>query len=271
MSAIAPSLPNLFQDVPLRHDLFGYPIDAFEKDDLLRFVENRVATQRKTVVANLNLHALHCLSSNAEMESLLQDERTFVHIDGMPIVWMSKAKGLPVTRDNRLTYLDWAVDMLDVAARKGWKVAYLGSTKEINEAGIAHFRSVFSKLDMRGWDGFFDMDPKADDPKLVRTLQEIDAFAPDLLIVGMSMPRQEVFLHRYRDHLNFTVGVCAGAFLEYFVGGQKAPPRWTGRLGLEGLYRLVTNPVRYGSRYLLEPILLSVSLTKRMIRRRRFL
>ena len=44
-----------------------------------------------------------------------------------------------------------------------------------------------------------------------------------------------------------------GAAFDYEAGAIKTPPSWTGRLGLEGVYRLLCEPRRMFARYVLEP------------------
>lgn len=240
--------------MPLRHHLFSWPVDLFSKASLLEFLRYRLSTRSKTIIANLNLHALHCLENSAGMASLINAKSTFVHIDGMPIVWLLKARGIGASADNRLTYLDWALDALALCESEGWTVGYIGSTPEICQKGLMHFRNEYPALQLLGWDGFFDMWDTSAGSKLSETLSAVDAFKPDLLIVGMGMPRQEEFLHLYSGRLNYGVAICSGAFFEYFTGGQKRPPRLWGRLGLEWLYRLAYDPRRYAGRYLLEPL-----------------
>ena len=174
----------------------------------------------------------------------------------MPIVWLLKLRGVAASADNRLTYLDWAMDALAMSAKNGWKVGYIGSTQEICEAGLVHFTSKFPDLNMKGWDGYFDVDDQAVNSKLNRILEEVNSFGPDLLIVGMGMPRQEEFLERYSHRLNYGIAICSGAFVEYFTGGQPMPPRLIGKIGLEWLYRLACDPKRYAHRYLAEPFML---------------
>lgn len=246
-----------------RYTLFGFPVDGFDKPSLLKFIGTRIASDRKTIISHINLHGIYCLLQNQSMVELFGRKETVVHIDGMPIVGLLRLQGASVSRANRLTYLDWAEDALGEAAANGWKVAYVGSTEEICKRGIDYFRLRYSTLEMRGWDGYFDMSDLDQDSKLSRTIAEINNYAPDLLIVGMGMPRQETFVHEFFDKLNFRVVLCCGAFLEYFVGGQAMPPRWTGRLGLEWLYRLSANPRRYANRYLLEPWLIAFLLIRR--------
>lgn len=241
---------------PARCLFLDWPVDLFDKASLLTFLESRISSRRKTVLANLNLHALYCLQQSGAMRRLLKQPSTYVHIDGMPIVWLLRLRGESVGKDNRLTYIDWAPDALELAAKNNWRVAYIGSTPATCAAGVRHFVRKLPSLHLRGWDGYFDLTDETVGSKLHQLKQEVNAFKPDLLIVGMGMPRQEAFLEHHAPSLEFTVAVCAGAFFEYFTGEQNRPPRWIGRAGFEWLYRLVLNPRRYGRRYLLEPLAL---------------
>jgi N-acetylglucosaminyldiphosphoundecaprenol N-acetyl-beta-D-mannosaminyltransferase len=45
----------------------------------------------------------------------------------------------------------------------------------------------------------------------------------------------------------------SGACIDYVAGAVPTPPRWMGRLGVEWLHRLVSEPRRLWSRYLVEP------------------
>jgi N-acetylglucosaminyldiphosphoundecaprenol N-acetyl-beta-D-mannosaminyltransferase len=244
-----------------RYTLFGFPVDSFNKRSLLEFINEKISKNDKVMISHLNLHGIYCLLKSADMSALFTRPQTFIHIDGMPIVVLLRLKGANVDRNNRLTYLDWATDLISLAAENRWRIAYVGSTPEICSNGIRYFESLHPNLTIRGWDGYFDM--VNSDSKLLRMLTEISEYRADLLIVGMGMPRQEIFLHSYFDQLDFKVALCSGAFFEYFVGGQAMPPRWAGRLGFESLYRLLANPRRYTHRYLIEPWIMAYLLLKR--------
>ena len=76
---------------------------------------------------------------------------------------------------------------------------------------------------------------------------------PDLVIVGMGMPRQEKWLYENKDKLQAGVIITCGAAMEYFAGTVKTPPRWMGRSGMEWLFRFVENPKKFWFRYMIEP------------------
>jgi len=69
----------------------------------------------------------------------------------------------------------------------------------------------------------------------------------------MGMPRQEHWILDHLDQLPPCVICNVGALMELIAGSLPTPPRWVGRIGLEWLYRLLTNPRRVWRRYLLEP------------------
>ena len=84
-------------------------------------------------------------------------------------------------------------------------------------------------------------------------MHTINDFGPDLLLVGMGMPRQEKWLLDHRKALRAGVKMNVGALFDYLSGNVPMPPRWLGPLGLEWAYRLLTTPRRVVRRYLIEP------------------
>jgi len=72
----------------------------------------------------------------------------------------------------------------------------------------------------------------------------------------LTMPRQEKWVLRNRARLKVNAILTAGACFDYVAGAIPTPPRWMGQLGLEWLYRLVSEPRRLWRRYLVEPVYL---------------
>ena len=85
-------------------------------------------------------------------------------------------------------------------------------------------------------------------------VQRINAYRPDLLMVGMGMPRQEFWTQENFARLDAHVILSSnGAAFDYLAGAVPTPPRWSGRIGLEWMFRLVNEPRRLFTRYLIEP------------------
>ena len=82
---------------------------------------------------------------------------------------------------------------------------------------------------------------------------QIAAWRPDVLFVGMGMPREEQWIARHYRHLPPCVVFPVGAAFDYEAGAVPTPPRWTGRLSVEWLYRFATEPRRLFTRFFVEP------------------
>jgi len=69
----------------------------------------------------------------------------------------------------------------------------------------------------------------------------------------MGMPLQENWILDNLPDLEADVILPSGACFDYLAGEIPIPPRWMGRVGLEWLYRLGSEPRRLWRRYLVEP------------------
>jgi len=107
----------------------------------------------------------------------------------MPLVALGRLYGHPLERKHRVTLADWAHPLMELAARRGWRVFYLGSQREVMEKGAAALRKRYPALQIEVSDGYFDARQGSAENEAL--LQRINAYQPHLLMVGMSMPRQE--------------------------------------------------------------------------------
>jgi exopolysaccharide biosynthesis WecB/TagA/CpsF family protein len=67
------------------------------------------------------------------------------------------------------------------------------------------------------------------------------------------MSQQGIVARRIADHSQATgIGLCVGASIDFLTGKQRRAPLWVQKAGLEWLYRLLSDPRRLASRYLIE-------------------
>jgi N-acetylglucosaminyldiphosphoundecaprenol N-acetyl-beta-D-mannosaminyltransferase len=85
---------------------------------------------------------------------------------------------------------------------------------------------------------------------------------PDLIVLGMGMPRQEILAHRLRATLTHPcLIVCGGAIIDFLGGKTPRAPQWMRASGLEWCYRLAMEPRRLFGRYVLgNPLFLARAL-----------
>lgn len=247
-----------------RVELLGGEVDVMDAPALLAFVADAVASGRRAIVANHNLNSLRLVSREPAMARLyaLADR---IQIDSMPLIAWGRQLGLPLERRHRLTYLDWREAFWREAAACGWRVFHLGCAPGVGDRALAAIGARHPGLTAASRDGFFDMDG----PENAAVLAQIAAFAPDVLFVGMGMPRQERWIVGNLDRLPAAVIFPIGGALAYEAGAVATPPRWTGRLGVEWLWRFMTEPRRLFARYFLEPWALAPRALADLRRRRR--
>ena len=84
-------------------------------------------------------------------------------------------------------------------------------------------------------------------------VQMVEASGATVLAVGVGAPKQEKFIHKYRQQFSsIRIFLAIGATIDFEAGNVSRSPKWISNLGLEWLYRLAAEPQRLWKRYLLE-------------------
>jgi len=233
---------NDFLEVSLMEDVFK----TSNESTFNNLIKNQIRCHESTTLclANYNLNSLSISLSNKEFQEYY-DEVEFAWIDGMPIIFMLKALGYKVPTNWRLTFLDWQHSFFPMANEKQWSVFILGATEESNDSFLNIMKQRYPDIKFNGHHGFF----KDND----QIISEINSHSPDILLVGMGMPKQEIWIKNNKKELNTKLIMPLGGYFDYIAGNTYTPPRLAGKLGLEWLFRLVANPRRLAFRYLVEP------------------
>lgn len=232
------------------HRLLGVRVHTVTVPELMSLITRAVAHRERFVMVSQNLHSVYVAHRDQDLQRA-QALANCVRIDGMPIVLFGRWLGLPIRRKHRTGWMDLLDPFMREAAERSWRVHYVGSKPGVAERGAAVLRERFPGLTISTDHGYFPIEPGDDAYEAV--LERIGSAAPDVLIVGMGMPRQERFVVRSLDRLDVPVVLTAGACMDYVAGVVSVPPRWLGLIGLEWAYRLAGEPRRMWRRYLVEP------------------
>ena len=90
-----------------------------------------------------------------------------------------------------------------------------------------------------------------DEVETLKILNEIHATTPDILFVGVSMPKQEIWIAENLHRLNVPVNIGVGVAFDFLSGRIPRAPQFMQSAGLEWLYRLSCEPRRLWRRYVL--------------------
>jgi N-acetylglucosaminyldiphosphoundecaprenol N-acetyl-beta-D-mannosaminyltransferase len=230
-----------------RVELFGMQIDCVTMPDAVNRVldwcyEPRQNTCRYIVTPNVN-HAV-LFERRADLRAAYADA-SLVLADGAPIVVASRLlnRALP----ERVAGSDLVPRLFDMADRP-LKVFLLGAEPGIAQAASKRIERQSHKVEVVG---AYSPPIGFENNKLenARIIALIAAAAPDLVVVGLGAPKQELWVHRHRHQLQAKVVVCAGATIDFLAGHRRRSPVWMRRTGLEWLHRVCTEPRRLASRY----------------------
>jgi N-acetylglucosaminyldiphosphoundecaprenol N-acetyl-beta-D-mannosaminyltransferase len=90
---------------------------------------------------------------------------------------------------------------------------------------------------------------EGDAAETAKILGLVASAAPDVLIVGLGAPKQELWVHRHHGQLQAKVALCVGATIDFLAGEKSRSPVWMRRAGLEWAHRMLTEPRRLAGRY----------------------
>lgn len=189
----------------------------------------------------------------------------FVFNDGAGIEAACRLLGKPVKAN--LNGTDWIPRFFHYLSQQGrrYRIFFLGCRPEVVAANADALSLRWPLLETVGLQhGYFDQDEAV--------VQKIIDARPDILLVGMGVPRQELFLDRHWSCLagsGLRIGIAGGAIFDFVTGTVPRAPEWMRRLRIEWLYRFWQEPRRLFYRYTIEIIVFSWIVMKQRLRTRR--
>jgi len=156
--------------------------------------------------------------------------------DGIGIVYGAKILGTPL-RGGRLAGIDFSSALLAKLAESGGSVYLLGAKPGVAELAGEKLLDSYPGLVIAGvTDGYFTED--------LQVIESINAANPDMLLVCLGAPKQELWMANNIAGLSVDLSVGLGGALDVFAGKVNRAPAFFQKLGLEWLYRIVRYPRR---------------------------
>ena len=203
-----------------------------------------------TIISNHNLHSLYLMARDEEFRRFYE-RADFTVLDGVSMILISRVYGYVVPYQFRATCIDYLRPLITEASTRGWRIFFLGGRPGIAALALQKLGVDLNAGQFTYHHGYFDTDADSDENRDV--LARIRRARPDILLVGMGMPRQERWIIENLDRITARAILNVGACMDYYAGAAPMPPRWIGRLGLEWVFRLASEPRRLAFRYLIEP------------------
>ena len=168
--------------------------------------------------------------------------------DGISIVKACRFLNAKSQPKERIAGWDLFVYEMEKLNRVGGKVMFLGSSDAVLNLIRQRVAEKYPKIEVDTYSPPYK--PVFSDEDNEAMISAINHSNPDLLWIGMTAPKQEKWAYTHLDRLDVHCHIgTIGAVFDFFAGTiKRAPERWQ-RVGLEGLYRLLSEPRRMWRRY----------------------
>jgi N-acetylglucosaminyldiphosphoundecaprenol N-acetyl-beta-D-mannosaminyltransferase len=223
--------------------LLGLPFDAVDLDEARERVVAGVRQGNRGVLSTPNVNWVISARKRAEFrDSVLASACSTA--DGMPLVWLAKALGIPLK--GRVSGADLFVHLQSSAIPL--RVFFFGGQGDVGARACARLRDAGSSLEPVG-----ALNPGGGDIASMSTVEIIDtinAASPDLIVVSLGAVKGQGWIMHNRGRLDAAWLTHLGAVVNFVAGDVKRSPHLLGRIGLEWLWRIVQEPAlwrRYGA------------------------
>lgn len=232
-----------------RIQLFNYEIDALRMNEAVDLVLGWLAEDsmacRFVVTPNVNHTVL--LQEHKGLQNVY-DDASLILADGFPLILASRLLKKPLPERVAGSEL---VPILFAAANADRKqrVFLLGAAEGVGERAAKAIHARYDGVEVVGiYSPPFGFEKNEEQNRLI--IQRINDVQPDLLILGLGAPKQELWIHRHREQISVKVAFCVGATIDFLAGEKPQAPVWMRRTGLEWIHRILSEPKRLLGRYI---------------------
>jgi N-acetylglucosaminyldiphosphoundecaprenol N-acetyl-beta-D-mannosaminyltransferase len=214
--------------------ILGVRVHRLCMRDALSVMERWIAERTPRMVITADANALVLAQADKEFRLLLMDA-DLVTPDGAGLLWAARRLGQPFPE--RVPGVELVAQLARLSHERGYRLYFLGAAPGVAERAASTLRQRFPNAQIVGiTHGYFS--PEAEPTVLAHIRQA----RPDVLLVGMGMPRQEKWIARHKQTLGVPVSVGVGGSFDIYAGVVRRAPRWMQRYGLEWLWRLMQDP-----------------------------
>ena len=193
---------------------------------------------------------IHLTGANPETIAIAQKDQLLhqaimdsdiVNVDSFLPTKFLKLKGYHF--NHRVPTPEVFEEFMKCANEKRQKVFFFGAKQDTLEKMKKVLEAEYPNMNIVGMRNGYYTDEEEE-----AIAEEINRLAPDYLFVGISSPRKERFILKYKKKINVGVFYGVGGAFDAKAGVLSRPPRWLQHAGMEYWLRVIRNPKVYGKR-----------------------
>jgi len=231
-------------------DLMGLRLDNLGEQQVTERILDDVASGRGGWMINPNVDVLRQVANDSDLMELSRQADLAV-ADGMPLIWASRLQRTPLVERVPGRQLIWTI--CRAASSRGVPVFLLGGESGVATEAAAALTREIPNLSVVGTHcpphGF-----ENDEGCIETILIQLDRSRPGVVFCGLGFPKQERLMSFLAARLSSMWFIGSGATLTMAAGRVRCAPNWMQRLGLEWLFRLIQEPRRLFTRYVIHDL-----------------
>ena len=206
-----------------------------EENIFYSILEDLLTTNKKKFIITVNPEIIIKSYKNIEIKEMLLNDNNILVPDGISII--KKAKQYNINIKERITGVDISSKALEICNKNKKSIYLFGSKKEVLDKLIININQKYPNINIVGFsDGYVE-----DKDKI---MQEIISLSPDLILIALGVPNQELLINKYIEKAKKGVFIGVGGTFDVLSGCKKRAPKLFIKLNLEWMYRIICEPTR---------------------------
>jgi N-acetylglucosaminyldiphosphoundecaprenol N-acetyl-beta-D-mannosaminyltransferase len=225
-----------------RVEFMGAKIDALTMQETLDRISEIIDRREKVQHVVVNVAKLMTMRRDRKLREIVNNS-DLINADGAGIVLGARLLGVKIPE--RVAGIDLMQQLVGLANQRGYRIFFLGAEEDVARDVVTYYKRLCPDLQICGYrNGYFKSEEERDIAEYIRDMR------PDILFVGMSSPKKEKFIDKYRDLMDVPFVMGVGGSMDVVAGKVKRAPQWMQNFGMEWFFRLVQEPSRMWKRYL---------------------
>jgi len=223
--------------------LFNLPLIDSSLEETASAIIKAAALGEKNTLQFINAHCVNIFKKVKNYRQALKDCDAILP-DGAGIKLAGKMAGKD--HISNLNGTDLFPLLCEKAAKAKQSIFLLGGMQGIASATSKNMRNKYPNLEFAGTQhGYFD---PAEEQNIIDSINDSGA---SIILVGLGVPQQEIWIARNRDKLHAAIVMGVGGLFDYYSGRIPRAPRLMRKMYMEWVWRFICEPKRLAGRYIL--------------------
>lgn len=216
-------------------EVIGLPITIFEKEKIEDEILELFKNENCLSIHGYSIDTLYLMKTIPRLY-IFRKVNDYFLCDGRGYYYFMRLWGVHGVR--KLSLPSLTMMLISIASKTNKRVFLLGASKESNDKAIEVLKNKHNLIHVVGRNGYFKPEEEYE------IVEAINIVNPDILFLGMSSPKKDEFLYKWKNTLKVKIIVHCGGMIDVISGKTKMYPKWVKDLCLAGLYRFIQEPIR---------------------------